>query len=53
MESIPFEVTGVICESDIGGGWAERLTEWMDLDGERGNGRMEGRRDKGELWGRD
>ncbi|GMH71354.1 hypothetical protein TrRE_jg3914, partial [Triparma retinervis] len=44
--SLPFEVVGVLCESDSGGSVAERLTEWLGLDGERGNARMSARRDK-------
>eukprot|EP00520_Triparma_pacifica_P003499 CAMPEP_0118642426 /NCGR_PEP_ID=MMETSP0785-20121206/5827_1 /TAXON_ID=91992 /ORGANISM="Bolidomonas pacifica, Strain CCMP 1866" /LENGTH=499 /DNA_ID=CAMNT_0006533973 /DNA_START=1 /DNA_END=1497 /DNA_ORIENTATION=- len=44
--SIPFEIVGVVCESDGGGSVAELMTEWLDLDGERGNSRMSARRDK-------
>jgi hypothetical protein len=43
---LPFEVVGVLCESDSGGIWADRMTEWLDLDGERGNNRMSARWDK-------
>ena len=43
---IPFEVVGVICESDSGLAMAEKLTQWLGLDGERGNCEMHARRDK-------
>ncbi len=46
VKQLPFEVTGVVCESDSGLAYAEQLTEAMGLYPERADGFNEARRDK-------